>query len=654
MTGPKLVLCNCLSSQSLDPQALEKATGLACGKVHSDLCGAEREAAARAISEGDAIIACRQEQLFFEELATEIEAPVPSFVDLRDRAGWSADTRDKSPKMAALVAGALVPVPPVKTRDVVSAGTCLILGETEAALAAAVQLCELLAVTVLLPPGAELPLVDDRRFDIVMGKLAGATGTLGGFAVSIDALQQRIAGGRGTPAMTEPRDGARSECDILLDFAAGKPLFAAHEKREGYLRVDPGNLQARIAAILEASQLVGTFEKPLYLRLNEPLCAHSRAARTGCTRCLDLCPTGALAPDGDHVAVDAMVCAGCGACAAACPSAAIAYDAPPAATVFQRIAAMASAWRKLSKDRPRLLVHDGGHGAELIRLSARYGRGLPADVVPMEVAALAAFGHAEALSALASGFSSVTILLSPATERDGMPLQADLANTIAGHSAVSLIEPADPDALEAGLEGEPQAVPAIPPVTPVGSRRQVTRLAAKALNPPDAVIVLPAGAPYGTLKVDTGACTLCLSCVSLCPSGALGENPDRPQLRFQEDACLQCGICRSICPESAIVLEPRLNLADDALRQNILHEEEPFACIECGKPFGVRSTILKVTEKLAGKHAMFANKDAVRMIQMCDDCRVNAAYHSRNNPFAAGERPRVRTTDDYLDKRRDR
>ena len=51
---------------------------------------------------------------------------------------------------------------------------------------------------------------------------------------------------------------------------------------------------------------------------------------------------------------------------------------------------------------------------------------------------------------------------------------------------------------------------------------------------------------------------------------------------------------------------------------------------------------------------MFANKDAVRMIQMCDDCRVNAAYHSRNNPFAAGERPRVRTTDDYLDKRRDR
>jgi hypothetical protein len=38
---------------------------------------------------------------------------------------------------------------------------------------------------------------------------------------------------------------------------------------------------------------------------------------------------------------------------------------------------------------------------------------------------------------------------------------------------------------------------------------------------------------------------------------------------------------------------------------------------------------------------------------MCDDCRVNAVYHSENNPFASAERPRVRTTDDYISKRRD-
>jgi len=41
------------------------------------------------------------------------------------------------------------------------------------------------------------------------------------------------------------------------------------------------------------------------------------------------------------------------------------------------------------------------------------------------------------------------------------------------------------------------------------------------------------------------------------------------------------------------------------------------------------------------------------MIQMCDNCRVNTQFHAEDNPFAAGERPRPRTTEDYFSKRRD-
>ena len=50
---------------------------------------------------------------------------------------------------------------------------------------------------------------------------------------------------------------------------------------------------------------------------------------------------------------------------------------------------------------------------------------------------------------------------------------------------------------------------------------------------------------------------------------------------------------------------------------------------------------------------MFANPAAAKMIQMCDNCRVNAQFHQQNSPFAGAERPRVRTTEDYLSKRRD-
>jgi ferredoxin len=186
----------------------------------------------------------------------------------------------------------------------------------------------------------------------------------------------------------------------------------------------------------------------------------------------------------------------------------------------------------------------------------------------------------------------------------------------------------------------------------MGQRRQIARQAAKALHPNAEALSLPEGAPYGAVLVNTDDCTLCLSCVSLCPSGALTDNPDRPELRFQEDACLQCGLCASVCPEDAIGYEPRLLLTEAAFRQDVLNEEEPFCCVECGTAFGVKSTIERITEKLSG-HAMFASSDKLRMIQMCDDCRVNAQFHSQNNPFTMGERPTPRTTEDYVSKRRD-
>ncbi|WP_298964632.1 4Fe-4S binding protein [uncultured Roseibium sp.] len=653
MTELKLLLCDCLKSQTVDAERIEQATGVSCSKVYTELCRKEAAIAEDALQKGGVLIACQQERPAFEELAADLEAEDPGFVDIRDRAGWTNDSRNASAKMAALVAEALIPSRGDKVMDVTSEGTCLIFGESEAALRAAEQLCETLSVTVLLSPETETPMTDDRRFDIVRGRIKSVTGALGQFNLSFDALQERIPGGRGPMTFSEPRSGGRTQCDIVLDLSRNAPMVAAPEKREGYLRAEPGSAGAVTKALLEASQLIGTFEKPIFVKLDEQLCAHSRAEKTGCTRCLDLCPTGAITPAGDHVAVDALICAGCGSCSSVCPSGAISYDAPSADFTFKRVQTLASTWRKLEETEPRLLVHDAGHGADLIRMSARYGSGLPADVVPLEVDALASFGHAEILSALGSGFAEVIILLSPTTETDGIPFQIDLAKTIGDAESIKVIEPRDPDQLEEALGQAETKTLKVQPILPIGSRRQVTRLSAKALNPDDKMIELPAGAPYGAVQLNVDSCTLCLSCVSLCPSGALKENPDQPQLRFQEDACLQCGICVNICPESALTLDPRLNLTDDALRPLVLKEEEPFNCVECGKPFGVRSTVERLTEKLAGKHSMFQNEKAARLIQMCDDCRVNSVYHSENNPFAHGERTPVRTTDDYISKRRD-
>ena len=44
-----------------------------------------------------------------------------------------------------------------------------------------------------------------------------------------------------------------------------------------------------------------------------------------------------------------------------------------------------------------------------------------------------------------------------------------------------------------------------------------------------------------------------------CPTGALGDDPERPLLRFTEDACVQCGLCKATCPEKVITLKPQLD-----------------------------------------------------------------------------------------------
>ena len=224
-----------------------------------------------------------------------------------------------------------------------------------------------------------------------------------------------------------------------------------------------------------------------------------------------------------------------------------------------------------------------------------------------------------------------------------------LAEAVLGDSArLSLLDTPDPDALSATLHEASNPPLEAHPILALGGRRETTRLAAKALGLKGAP-ALPAGAPYGAVVVDTDACTLCLACASLCPPGALTDNPDKPELLFREDACLQCGLCTSVCPESAITLEPRLNLEDDALSERVMKTEEPFACIECGTLFGVKSTVERIIAKLEGNHALFTNSDNVKLIQMCDDCRVKVQFRADDNPFQMGQRPKVRTTDDYKD-----
>jgi ferredoxin len=192
---------------------------------------------------------------------------------------------------------------------------------------------------------------------------------------------------------------------------------------------------------------------------------------------------------------------------------------------------------------------------------------------------------------------------------------------------------------------------------PVGAKRGLLGFAFRELHRvaprPVDVVPLEPGAPFGGLDFRVEACTLCLSCVAACPTQALSDNPERPTLRFAESLCVQCGLCAATCPEKVISLKPRLDFKAWEAPPLTVKEEEPFRCVECGKPFGTRSSIERVVSKLRGRHWMFSGADEarVRVLMMCEDCRVNAVVNESFDPHDLPERPKPRTTEDYLRER---
>jgi len=658
----RVLLCNCNGSMSTDVETARAATGAENVRQCTRLCTVELDRAQDALAQdGVTLIACSQQAGQFETLLETMDGPGRlQTVDIRDRAGWT-DAGPAHAKQAALLAEAVMEIPQTPLRQIESDGVCLILGSDDTAIEAARQLSNDLAVTCLIDPAPQ-DAVPDERFDLAIGRVRQASGALGGFKLTVDGYATADPAGRGPARFGQRQDGAETACDIILDLRRETPLFPAPDKREGYLRADPQRPGDVEHAVASASRLRGTFEKPVHIRFEADLCAHSRAGKTGCERCLSVCPTGAIVAAGDIVSIDPDICAGCGACAAVCPSGAASRDDPPVAILFSRLRTLASTYRAADGGTPRALFHDAD-GAELIRLAARFGPGLPPDVIPVQVPSIEGVGHAEMLAAIGNGFGAVFLLCGP---RDMLTVphaelalaQAILTGTGGEPERLATIETNDPDTLAVTLrEVSTYTGAACEPVLTMGGRREVTRLVAAAMADrgmdEDALstpVELPEGAPYGTVLLDTEACTLCLACVSLCPAGALADNPDRPQLRFQEAACLQCGLCANVCPEDAISLEPRLNSGPSALTHRVLHEEDPFDCISCGRPFGVRSTIERIARSLEGKHWMFEEGSGrADLIRMCDDCRVRAQFGGQGRVLAeTPERPIVRTSQDYI------
>ncbi len=422
----------------------------------------------------------------------------------------------------------------------------------------------------------------------------------------------------------------KSNFDIVLDLSSS-PLITTEVTPPGYFAPvgDAGLLEQALAEIPE---LIGDFEKLTYFQYHPSICAHGNSGLQGCTRCLTACPTQAIRSIGDLIEVEAHLCQGEGSCATTCPTGAITYTFPQPNECLFEIKNKLKIYRQQGGLQPCLLFHDKDTGRQQL---SRVVAAIPENILPYAIEEIGAIGMDICLAALAYASSHVLILTTSSTASSVSAVlqqQVDhcrqvLAGLHLGPQRITLLAAPEDESLIEYLQALPVQAE-FEPATFITSneKRNTIRMAlihlVKIVNSSTDAVPLSKGAPFGEIQVDKTKCTLCMACVSVCPVSALQDHPDKPQLSFIEENCVQCELCVKACPEDAICLQPRITFDFEARRHpRTLHEEQPFCCIRCGKPFATTSLVREIENKLKG-HWMFQNEADLQRLQMCEDCRV--------------------------------
>ena len=520
--------------------------------------------------------------------------------------------RDRALKALRAVSVGAAPVVLYNARERVA-----VIGGMEAMEFAPRLLDEGLRPLVVLTEGVEEPGVPVVPLG---GRSLVIEGHLGNFTLKL--------GEPGKPAYEEVR------VDMVLDLGV-PPQLTMPLPPPGYLSAGSDDQESLAGAILMFRELVGAHEKPRFFNYDPSLCAHGRNGQTACTRCIDTCPAEAIVSLGERVEVDSNRCQGGGICATVCPGGAMRYAWPDVEDSLERAKRMIAAYLEAGGRRPVLVV--------IPEAEAELAGSLPPNQLPFEVEELASVGLEFWLGTLGYGARQVLLLTEnplPEAVEAALDQQLAVAHRILealGYPREALRRvpgPVSPDAGEVLPELEAARF------APVGGKRQLFYSALDHLHGQAGrarpMVLLEAGAPFGTVQVDGERCTLCNACVGACPGGALQAGTEEPAIRFVEANCLQCGLCTRTCPEDAIAISPRL-LFDAAKRNEarLLHREEPFHCIQCGKPFATRSVVNRMQSALQG-HWMYQDERSRQRLKMCDQCRVVDMAQDPETMLAAG------------------
>lgn len=333
------------------------------------------------------------------------------------------------------------------------------------------------------------------------------------------------------------------------------------------------------------------------LHIDPPHCVRVRNRNASCSRCVDVCPSGAIALQGNTLEIDAQRCMGCGACATTCPTSAIRFRDPDDAAVaeaFDRsarvldgdavvVCARVSAKHKADVDAVAAVPCVSRIGVET--LVGACARGASSVTAVDGVCATCKYRHAaasfddtvrqanELLSLWGSDARIVRSQDVPEAARAQSAAQATGGVSRRGFfsAAKTSVKDVAAEAVavtvesELGIKRDEKSLRAMLKVDASGTMPHVAAYAHDALmedlyelgEPAEGATV--ATTLWGDVRIDESACAMCGMCATFCPTGALKkvlvEGEKRPvleSLEFRLADCVQCRLCEDACIHKAL------------------------------------------------------------------------------------------------------
>jgi len=448
----------------------------------------------------------------------------------------------------------------------------------------------------------------------------------------------------------EAQDMARRELhadQVVIIARDGKPSF---KQRTGlHLLNNPSEADLNRAAE-RVRELIGDFLKPVHVVYNTDICAGGVADQEACGNCITACPYDAIARDSENhlrMKIDHMACEGCGACVSACPTTSLRFAEPSPHELYTRLAALLTpSSSDADTDRLVVLFHCGEQGRRVLEEAGQTPLPHPASVLPVEVPCLRYVSEANMLAAFRLGAAGVALLGCETCQHGERELfrqkydfcRATLEAFDPGRGRLCLITADDDTA--------PQAIGALSrfadaleraPIRWDGKRlpRQDNReIIAEAIRvfieqterKPGRMAVA-ASQPFATAQVAASGCTMCRSCVNVCPTHAFSLDDNSQSLQFKQISCVACGLCEKVCPENVITLRHEIVLEQAALEYQTVVQDDMVPCAKCGKPYINRRALETVEARLLSLESLLDTFSGNRrsLLRMCPDCRTVVA-----------------------------